>query len=90
MKKEQEAEAFEFKRKQELELQAFMEKQKVEWNNFKERQRHTQETLNQFGQSVARPDTNRLTTVLKSGLRILVRAPEVLFSVPSKWLFLPF
>ena len=51
MKKEQEAEAFEFKRKQELELQAFMKRQKEEasgfrtnhtnqWNDLKER--HTQ------------------------------------------------
>ena len=51
MKKEQETEAFDFKRKQELELQAFMKRQKEEatgfhtnhtnqWNDLKER--HTQ------------------------------------------------
>ena len=51
MKKEQESQAFDFKRKQELELQAFMKRQKQEasgfhtnhtnqWNDLKER--HTQ------------------------------------------------
>jgi len=70
LKKEQETQAFEFKRKQELELQAFMKRQKEEasgfhtnhtnqWNDLKER--HTQETWKLFGRSVARPDTNRPT-----------------------------
>jgi len=70
MKKEQETQAFDFKRKQELELQAFMKRQKEEasgfhtnhtnqWNDLKER--HTQETWKLFGRSVARPDTNRPT-----------------------------
>ena len=51
MQKQQESEAFDFKRKQELELQAFMKRQKeeasgfhssqtTEWNNLKEK--HTQ------------------------------------------------
>merc|ERR1719352_2249677 len=70
MKKEQETQAFDFKRKQELELQAFMKRQKEEasgfhtnhtnqWNDLKER--HTQETWKLFGRSVTRPDTNRPT-----------------------------